>query len=51
LAVHLSLSRPLFASDLSPCLGGDLPILMEGDSNAKHVEDLCMTIPPKIPYI
>jgi hypothetical protein len=38
LAVYLLLSRPLFASDLSPCLGDDLPILMAGDSNAKHVD-------------
>jgi hypothetical protein len=38
LAVYLLLSRPLFASDLSPCLGGDLPILIAGDSNTKHVD-------------
>lgn len=38
LAVYLSLSRPLFASDPSPCLGGDLSILMAGDSNAKHMD-------------
>jgi hypothetical protein len=31
-------SRPLFASDLSPCIVGDLPILAAGDSNAKHVD-------------
>jgi len=38
MVVYLSLSRPLFAFDLSPCLGGDLPMLMAGDSNAKHVD-------------
>jgi hypothetical protein len=38
LAVYLSPSRPLPASDLSVCLGGSLPILMAGDLNAKHVE-------------
>jgi hypothetical protein len=38
LAVYLSPSRPILASDLSACLGGSLPILMPGDLNAKHVE-------------
>jgi hypothetical protein len=36
LAVYLSPSRPLVASDLPPCLGGGLPVLMAGDLNAKH---------------
>jgi endonuclease/exonuclease/phosphatase family metal-dependent hydrolase len=36
LAVYLSPSRHLFASDLSAFLGGGLPILMAGDLNAKH---------------
>jgi hypothetical protein len=38
LAVYLSQSRSLFASDLSTCLGGGLPVLMAGDLNDKHVE-------------
>lgn len=37
LAVYLSPSRPLIASDLSSCLGG-LTVLMVGDLNAKHVD-------------
>jgi hypothetical protein len=38
LAAYLSPTRPLNASDLSACLGGGLPILIEGNLNAKHVE-------------
>jgi hypothetical protein len=38
LAVYLSPSRPLIDSDLSAYVGGDLPVLMAGDLNAKHVE-------------
>jgi hypothetical protein len=38
LAVYLSPSRPLIASDLSACLGGGLPVLMAGDLNAKPLE-------------
>jgi len=38
LAVYLSPTQPLIASDLSACLGGGLPVLMAGDLNAKHVE-------------
>ena len=54
LAAYLSHTRLLIASDLSACLGGDLPLLMAGDLNAKHVEwnsrlitkeaDACVTI-------
>jgi hypothetical protein len=38
MAVYLSPSRPLIASDLSACLGSGLPVLMAGEMNAKHVE-------------
>jgi len=38
LAVYLSPSRPLLASDLSTCFGGGLPVLMAGDLNFKNVE-------------
>jgi hypothetical protein len=38
LKVYLSPSRPLLATDLSACIGGDLPVLVAGDLNAKHVE-------------
>ena len=38
LAVFLPPCRPLFASDLSACLGGSLPTLMAGDLNAKNVD-------------
>jgi len=38
LAVSLSPSRPVIASDLSACLGGGLPVLMAGDLNAKRIE-------------
>jgi hypothetical protein len=36
LAIYLSSSQPLTASDLSVCLGGGLPVLMVGDLNAKY---------------
>lgn len=38
LAVYLLPSQPLFASDLSACLGGSLLIFMVGDLNATHVD-------------
>ena len=38
LAVYLSPSRSLFASDLSACLDGSYPIFMAGDLKAKHVD-------------
>ena len=38
LAVYLSPCRPLIKRDLSACLDGGLPFLMEGDLNAKHVD-------------
>jgi hypothetical protein len=38
LPAYLSPTRPLIASDLSACLGGDLPVLMARDLNTKHVE-------------
>lgn len=44
LVVYLSLSMSLFVSDLSPFLGGDLPIHMAGDSNAKHVSTRCRLV-------
>jgi exonuclease III len=37
-AVYVSLYRPLIMSDLTACLSGGLPVLMEGDLNAKHVD-------------
>jgi hypothetical protein len=40
LALYLSPSRPLIASDLSECLGGGLPVLMAGDLNSKHVSGI-----------
>ena len=38
LAVYLSPSRPLIGADLTACFGGELPVLIAGDRNAKHVE-------------
>jgi hypothetical protein len=38
LAVYLSPSRPLIASDVSACLGSGLPVLMVGEMNAKHID-------------
>jgi hypothetical protein len=38
LAAYLSPSRPLIGADLSACFGGELPVLMVGDLNAKHVD-------------
>jgi hypothetical protein len=38
LAVYLSPTRSLTASDVSACLGSGLPVLMAGALNAKHVE-------------
>jgi len=38
LAVYLSFSMPLFVSDLSHFLRGDLAIHMAGDLNAKHID-------------
>ena len=38
LAVYLSPSRSLTASDMSACCGGTLPVLMAGDQNGKNVE-------------
>ena len=38
LAVYLSPCRPLIKSDLTACLSGELPVLMAGDLNAKHVD-------------
>ena len=37
LVVYLLPFRPLFASDLSACLGGSVPTLIVGDLNAKHM--------------
>ena len=38
LAVYLSPSRPLIGADLTACFGGEMPALMAGDLNAKHVD-------------
>ena len=38
LAAYLLPSRPLIGADLTACFGGELPILMPGDLNAKHVD-------------
>ena len=38
LADYLSLSRPLIGADLSSCFGWRLPVLMNGDLNAIHVD-------------
>ena len=38
LAVYLSPSRPMIASDLSACLGGGFPVVMASYLNAKHVD-------------
>jgi hypothetical protein len=37
LAVYFSPSRPIVATDLTPCFGGGFSVLMVGDVNAKHV--------------
>jgi hypothetical protein len=34
----LSHSRPFMGADLSACFGGEIPVLMGGDLNAKHVD-------------
>ena len=38
LAVYLSPSRPLIKRDPSACLDSELPVLMAGNLNAKHVD-------------
>jgi hypothetical protein len=38
LVVYLSSSRPLNGADLTACFGGELPVLMAGNLNAKHVD-------------
>ena len=38
LAAYLTPSRPLIGADLDACFGGVLPVLMDGDLNAKHVD-------------
>jgi hypothetical protein len=38
LAVYLSPSCPLIGADLTACFGGGLPVLMDGDLIAKHVD-------------
>jgi hypothetical protein len=38
LAVYLTPSRPLIGVDLTACFGGELPVLMAGDLNAKHID-------------
>ena len=37
LAAYLSPSRPLIGADLTACFGGGLPVLLDGDLNANHV--------------
>jgi hypothetical protein len=46
LAGYLSPSRPLIGADLTACFGGELPVLFDGDLNAKHVDwnDLCFIL-------
>jgi hypothetical protein len=38
LAAYISLSRPLIGADLTACFSAEVPILMAGDLNAKHVD-------------
>jgi hypothetical protein len=38
LAIYLSSSWPLIASDLSACLGCSIPVPMASDLNAKHMD-------------
>ena len=38
LAAYLSPFRPLVGADLTACFGGELPVLMAGALNAKHVD-------------
>jgi hypothetical protein len=38
LAAYLSPSRPLIGAELDACFGIELPVLMAGDLNAKHVD-------------
>ena len=38
LTAYLSPSRSLIGVDLTACFGGELPVLMAGDVNAKHVD-------------
>jgi len=38
LAAYLSPSRTLIGADLTACFGGELPVLIAGDLNAKHVD-------------
>ena len=38
LAAYLSPSRPMIGADISACFGGEIPVLMAGDLNAKHVD-------------
>jgi hypothetical protein len=38
LAVYLSPSRSMIASDLSACPGGGLPVFMASDLNSKHLD-------------
>jgi hypothetical protein len=38
LAAYLSPSRPLIGANLSTSFGGRLPVLMDGDLNAKYVD-------------
>jgi hypothetical protein len=37
LEAYRSPSRPLIGADLTACFGGELPVLMAGDPNAKQV--------------
>jgi hypothetical protein len=38
LAARLSPSRPLSGAELSACFGEEMPVVMAGDINAKHVD-------------
>ena len=38
LAAYISPSRPLIGADKPACFGGELPVVMAGDLNTKHVD-------------
>jgi len=38
IAAYISPSCPVIGADLSACYGCEMPVLMAGDLNAKHVD-------------
>jgi len=38
LAAYLSPYRPMIGADLTACFGREMPVLMAGDLNAKHMD-------------